>query len=72
MKAEIRKYSETAQAFITKESKKHNGDGEICYPYAFGYSLSETASLLNHLELTAKQIELLKDWTRIISLHTIV
>ena len=72
MKAEIRRYSEVAQTFITKQSKKHNGDGEMCYPYSFGYSLSETSSLLQHLELNNRQIKVLKDWTAKLEAEIIV
>jgi hypothetical protein len=72
IKAEIRKYSEVAQTFITKQSKKHNGDDEINYPYSFGYSLSETSSLLQHLELNKRQLKVLKEWTAQLEAEIIV
>ena len=63
LKPEIRKYSEKSQAFITKKSKEHNGDGEICYPYAFGYSLSEMAWTLENLQLNKRQLKILSELT---------
>lgn len=63
MRSEIRDYSEKAGDFVINESKKHSGDETICYPYAFGYSLSEMSWLLEHLELNKKQIKRLTEWT---------
>jgi hypothetical protein len=63
LKPEIRRYSEIAQTFITNDSKRHNGNGEICYPYAFGYSLSEMAWTLEKLSLNKRQIKILKELT---------
>jgi hypothetical protein len=54
---EIRNYSEATQAYITKASKEHNGDGEICYPYSFGYSLSEMYHTLERLKLNKRQLK---------------
>lgn len=63
MTPEIIKYKTTAEAFIIKTSKQYNGDGETCYPYCFGYALSEMYWTLEHLQLNKRQLKKLGELT---------
>jgi hypothetical protein len=64
MTPEIMKYKQTAESFITKESKQYNGDGEVCYPYSFGYALSEMYWTLENLQLNKRQLKKLGELTK--------
>ena len=58
------KYKATAESFITEESKPYSGDGGVCYPYAFGYALSEMFWTLENLQLNKRQLKKLGELTK--------
>ena len=55
----IKHYIQAIQSLSFASSKNHN-KGDICYPYAYGYSASQFHSVLERLELNKKQVKQLE------------
>ncbi len=55
----IKQFVDVAQSKAEESSKEWN-DGQVNYGYCFGYTLSDFRYILEDLNLTDEQIEILK------------
>ena len=65
----IKNYIQAIQSLSFLSSKKNN-NGEICYPYSYGYSASQFHSTLLQLNLSKKQIKELENITNQLIIDT--
>jgi len=53
-------YIKNVEDAVIELSKQYNGSDDICYPYAFGYFVSQLRYTLMALNLNEKQLEVLE------------
>lgn len=53
----IQHYIQAIQKLSFSSSKNNTGHGEICYPYAYGYSASQFQDTLARLNLNKQQLK---------------
>ena len=54
-----KEYISNLEYIVTQLSKEHN-EGNISYPYAFGYFVSQMGNTLDELNLSKKQLQVLE------------
>jgi hypothetical protein len=57
---EIKNYILSVETLSKNSSKIWENSDEVNYPFAFGYTLSETQCMLSKLNLSKKQIKILE------------
>jgi len=67
----IRHYIQAIQALSFESSRNHN-NGEVCYPYAYGYSSSQFHTTLARLDLNKKQLKELSKITDGLLVETVI
>lgn len=53
-------YIKNVETAVIELSKQYNGNEEVCYPYAFGYFVSQLRYTLMELNLSKNQLKILE------------